>query len=164
MSLFFGIIHQQSYYWISCSRWSTWSLPACFPTLNRIRHVSDQVSDLAPHGDDKKKNPGTEQYGPNDRNTEHGKDSHHECYEEPGHPRYQKKKNYFVKEYLDMWQQIQQGYFHAQVYLRWIRPMVLGKCSDGNLHNQTNYQRSWAPWLLGSYKWGQLSWLWGWLT
>jgi hypothetical protein len=47
---------------------------------------------LAPHGDDKKKNPGTEQYGPNDRNTEHGKDSHHECYEEPGHPRYQKKK------------------------------------------------------------------------
>jgi hypothetical protein len=69
--------------------------------LNRIRHVSDQVSDLAPHGDDKKKNPGTEQYGPNDRNTEHGKivimnvtknnyfpdlqwltSGHHECYEE----------------------------------------------------------------------------------
>jgi len=56
---------------------------------------------LAPHGDDKKKNPGTEQYGPNDRNTEHGKivimnvtknnyfpdlqwltSGHHECYEE----------------------------------------------------------------------------------
>ena len=81
--------------------------------------MSDQVSNLAPHCDEKNKSPGTEQNRPHDRNIKHGKECHHKSHDEcpcEGVPRYMTAKT------ID--------YFQEQINPRWIcnsTPIVLGK-------------------------------------